>query len=68
MHTTEINDTTFIHHGSYEGDVILRRQNEELLVPFDDLKEFIARYVADARISRLENASADEVLGIPPTQ
>lgn len=65
MHTTEINDTVFIHHGSYEGNVKIVHGSGTMTIPFDDLKEFVSRYVADARISRLENADADEVLGIP---
>jgi hypothetical protein len=65
MHTTEINDTVFIHHGGFEGDVEIIRGEQRMTVPVDDVKEFIARLVCGLRVERLEDADADEILGIP---
>jgi hypothetical protein len=64
MHTTEINQTVFIHHGGFEGDVEIRHDEQVMTIPIDDLKEFIARMVRAARVEKLEDASADEILGL----
>lgn len=68
-HTTKINRTNFIHNGDYSGEVIIGRemgQTEQLVVPFKDLKEFVAQYVTYKRVRRLENTTQtlDEILGL----
>ncbi len=67
MHTTTIEKTVFNHNGDFTGDVRICTQSARagILVPFEDLKEFVAQYVTYRRISRLENtAQADEILGL----
>lgn len=66
MHTTHINNTIFQHNGGYDGDVHIKRQNDHgsilLIVPFDDLKAFVANYIRGEKISHLENCTDDEIL------
>lgn len=70
-HTTAAPDgTTFIHDGGFEGPVEIVRVSRpsgtvlRMVVPFDDLKYFVAQYVAHCRIEELENADADVILGV----
>jgi hypothetical protein len=66
MHTTKINDSTFVHNGGFDGDVtIIRAQGaDEITLPFEDVLEFVARYVQQERVSKLEQANAKEILGL----
>lgn len=69
MHTTQINKTTFIHNGGFDGDVQMRRPADNieggqafLVVPFEDLKWFVANYIRQEKINHLESCSDDEIL------
>ena len=64
MHTTEVNDTLFVHNGDFSGDVEVRTFEGRLSVPFADLKALVACYVRQVRANELEDMSDDEVLGI----
>jgi len=69
MHTTQINNTVFQHHGDYSGDIIIMTDSPHdeprvIAIPFEDLKGFIADYVACIRIGDLERATDDEILGV----
>ena len=68
MHTITINQTTFNHNGDYSGDVVISRNGDQLWVPFDDLKGFVADYVRRVQQAKAENAigklSDDAVLGL----
>lgn len=65
MHTTEIDDTTFNHNGSYDGDVMICDRNGDVcVVSFYALKGLVAEYVRHEKICKLENARADAVLGL----
>jgi hypothetical protein len=70
MHTTKINDTAFIHNGDFSGDIKIRcsRGADEITLPFADIKAIVARYVIGERVSRLEQASDDEILGLRATE
>jgi hypothetical protein len=66
MHTTQGKKVIFLHNGDYSGDVkiVVRATGQEIEVPFTDLKRLIADYVMSEKISRLEQAKHDEILGI----
>lgn len=66
MHTTKINQTVFIHDGDYGGDVEIRTGRGNITMPFLDLKGFIADYVRNKRIGKLESDEDDDdkILGI----
>lgn len=65
MHTTEIDDAVFNHNGDYSGNVRITDENGNVCeVSFDALKGFVAEYVRQEKISKLENAWYDEVLGL----
>lgn len=68
MHTTHSNDTTFVHHGDYSGDVIINHGGDSIEVPAEDLLSFAAEYVRQHRIRQLEEASIDEMLGTLETK
>lgn len=65
MHTTKINETAFIHDGDYGTDIEIVVGGKRLTVPSDDLKGFMASWVRDERTAHLEQASDDEILGLP---
>lgn len=54
------------HNGDYSGDVIIRDPwgEFELELPAAVLIGFAAAYVRDKKISRLEQAEDDELLGV----
>jgi hypothetical protein len=67
MHTFRNQYVEIIHNGDYSGDVFIRKLqtgvDSELAVPFDSLKEFIAAYVRNRKISALEDETdADRIL------
>jgi len=65
MHTTYSNGgTVFIHNGDYSGGVIIKHEGKEIEIPFDDITEFVALYVQNEKITKLENSSVNEILGI----
>ena len=80
MHTFESSSVRFHHNGDFSGEAIIvdKQSSAEFRVPFDDLKDFVAEYVRDRKIghveetseneeqiSALEQASADELFGLP---
>jgi len=75
MHSSSFDDpgndaTIVIHHnGGYDGTVIITRvldganeRDSEFEVDFEVLKMFVAKWAAQERVSRLETASADDIL------
>lgn len=70
MHTYEAkNGTTFNHNSDLSGNVHIRAHDgPEYLVPGDDFLEFVAEFVRGHRIAALEDASAEDVLGLPAAQ
>ena len=63
-HTTEVEDTIFHHGGGFDGVIEIQRSGTSILVPFDHLKYLVAEYVRREKISRLENAHDEEILGV----
>ena len=67
---------TYHHNGDFSGAVKFDAQVEMMSptsaglawveVPFEDLRALVAEYARRERISRLEEMSDDEVLGLPP--
>lgn len=69
MHTFKGRDGTFIHHNSdLSGDVIIHPKGKEKSFEVDGyvLLEFIADYVSRQQISKLEQSSPEEILGLEP--
>ncbi len=65
MHTSQYGKTTFVYHGDYSGDVIIYTKKEKKIeIPFDAIKAFVAGYILSNKITFLENATDDEILGI----
>jgi len=62
--------TVFFHNGNFSGDVIVRvpksenEDQQEVEVPFEDLKEFVATFVCSEKIRKLEDAKPDELFGL----
>jgi hypothetical protein len=68
---------TFQHSGDFSGEVRINldqvlvetqvagsQEWAQVSMPFDALKMLVAQYVARQRIGHLEQASADEILGV----
>lgn len=55
--------TRFLHHGDFSGYVRIQTQKQSVIVPFEDLKALFARYVSRKRISEIEQATVDELVG-----
>lgn len=65
MHTLNAPKGTRFHYNSdLSGNVIVMTPEGEFHVPGDDLLAFVADYVREERIARLEQASAAELLGL----
>jgi hypothetical protein len=65
MHATKKGSVVFMHEGDYDGDVIISvGDNVKMLVPFEHLKSFVVDFVRQEKMSHLENAPDDDVLGI----
>lgn len=72
MHTTNCGNVWFVHDGDYihnDSEIIIRKAGrdcgyDEMRVPFGALKTLVANAVAAERFRKLEQATADEILGI----
>jgi hypothetical protein len=66
MHTTKYNNGKIIfnHNGGYDGDVIITDLNDEQEIRIDMkfLREFVADSIRMKLISKLEQASSDDIL------
>jgi len=63
--------TSFIYNGDGSGDVELVSGEKRLSVPVEDLLSFVGELVRSQRIRELEDASAEELLGLaakPPSK
>ena len=61
-HSTISGDTIFHHNGGYEGDIVIVRDGESFVVPFEDLKSLVADYVRDHKINAIELMSDEHLL------
>lgn len=70
MHTREYEGYTIHYNGGFDGDVHIIEPGGgavmKLKLPFSVLRDFVADYVRDTRISCLEDADSDELLGVLP--
>jgi hypothetical protein len=67
MYTTKVNKTIFHHNGDFSGDIHIYFENNsgaEILIPFDDIKGLVAEYIRREKISKLEDAEDNELLGV----
>ncbi len=66
MHTTNIENFTFIHNGDYSGNAQIQRESWErpVYIPCSVLLEFAAELVRNRKIEALEQADAAELLGL----
>lgn len=63
-HTTRIRGTSFIHDSDFGGYVEIVRGKKSLTIPSKDLEEFIACYVRDRLITKLERVSKNDILNL----
>lgn len=64
--------TEFFHNGDFSGNVsikvpVSKSVSQEIEVAFEDLKELVAEFVRSEKIGKLEDAEADEILGVMTT-
>lgn len=65
MHTTAIGHVTFYHNGDFSGDVEIVTKSDGLVrVPYEVLKAFIAESIRTQKITQIEQASDDDLLGL----
>lgn len=64
MQTTNGKAVRFFHNGDFSGDVVIVRADteEQMQVPFADLKALVAAWVVQTRIAALEQMTDDQVL------
>ncbi len=63
MHTSRIGGTVFHHNGDYSGEVVITTADaSKLSVAFEDLKGFVAQYLREQAIERIEQKRDDDVL------
>lgn len=66
MHTLHGKMVHLHFNGDFSGDVIVMHKGtgQEMHVPFEDFKLLVAHCVMMQKISKLEQASPDEILGL----
>lgn len=72
MHTSQYGpEWVFLHNGDYSGDVTIcnslipaGQPALRIQIPFDELLQFVADFVRQKEITRLEQESALDILGI----
>lgn len=65
MHTTPIGDYTFVHDSDFRGNVeIVTSEGERLSIPATTLIMFAAEVVRSRKMSQLEQATAEQLLGL----
>ena len=74
MHSSRLSkNVVILHNGDYSGEVIIRKlRNDgnrdenvgEIVLQFEDLLEFVCSYVRSEKISKLEQATPEEILGL----
>ncbi len=65
MHTKQSETGTIFHYnGDYSGEVIILRNGQDVIIPFIDLKSFVADYIRSEKIRDLESNDIDVVLGL----
>jgi hypothetical protein len=64
MHTFVRGETVFNYNADLSGKVRIKVSDGEILVPGEDLLEFIAQYVRSQKIALIEKQSGREVLGL----
>lgn len=50
------------YNGDFSGDVTIMDADQEVVVPFDDIKQFIAEYIRRKKTRDLECMPSDMVL------
>ena len=65
MHTTQIGDYTFVHDSDFSGNVeIVTVEGERLSIPARILIALAGEVVRTRKMSQLEEASAERLLGL----
>lgn len=65
MHTTAIGNVTFYHNGDFSGYIEIVTKSDGLVrVPYEVLKAFIAESIRTQKITQIEQASDDDLLGL----
>ena len=73
MHSHDTKNATFLYNGDFSGDVIIIQESDVIRKPdglvethvrAKDLLSLVAQYVRLEKITALENASDEEILGL----
>lgn len=66
MHTFNGGSCIIHYDGDFSGEAIIcnKNNNTEVRVDTQDLIDFIAEYVRNKKVGRLENMNSDEILGV----
>ncbi len=74
MHSYNTNNTTFLFNGDGSGNVLIsqleslpgnkKKKLGQVEVPVEDVLDFVANLVRNAKIAELEQADAKDVLGL----
>ncbi len=64
MHTHSCGVTKFLCNGDFYGDVIIKKDENEIRIPINDIVEFTACIVRQSKENKLMSMSDKELLGI----
>ena len=66
MHTFKGKKTTIHYNSDMSGDCIIfnKETEQEVVVPCEDILEFVADYVRSRKIGKLEQMDSKEILGL----
>lgn len=63
-HSEFYGNTTFIFDGGYDGEVEIIANERSVMLPVSHLLGFVADYIRMEKITKLEDATDDEIFGI----
>ncbi len=63
-HTFIVDNVNFIFNGDYSGMVKIIMSNNNIEIPCKAILEFVANYIRDKKIEKLEQMSSDEIFEI----
>lgn len=64
MHSYQTKSTTFHFNGSFDGRILIvnEEDKQQVLIPFQDIKEIVTVYLRNELISRIEDAELKDLL------
>lgn len=68
MHTFESEQHYFFHNGDYSGEVQIApkfyQKDDGVVLEMKEILDFVAQYIRRNKISKLEEASTEEILNL----